>query len=57
MGLPLCYSTFMYTDVIKVSPEVMAELRRLKELYQLQSHNKVLKRLLGIGLKSNDVSA
>ena len=38
----------MYTDVIKVSPEVMAELRRLKELYQLQSHNKVLKRLLGI---------
>lgn len=37
-----------YTDVIKVSPEVMKELRRLKAEYGLQSHNKVLRRVLGL---------
>ena len=37
-----------YTDVIKVGPDVLKELQRLKKQYGLQSHNKVLKRLLNL---------
>ena len=37
-----------YRDNIKISPDVARELRLLKALYGLQSHNKVLRRILGL---------
>ncbi len=42
-----------YIDVIKVGPDVMKELQRLKKLHDLQSHNKVLKRVLGLNEKKH----
>jgi predicted CopG family antitoxin len=35
-----------YKKLIKIAPDVDAELMRLKKEYHLQSHNKVLRRLL-----------
>lgn len=35
-----------YKHLIKIGPDVDHELRRLKKEWQLQSHNKVLRRLL-----------
>ncbi len=37
-----------YKKLIKIAPDVDKELRRLKEQWELQSHNKVLRRLLGL---------
>jgi hypothetical protein len=37
-----------YKTVIKIGEDVDHELRRLKKEWQLQSHNKVLRRLLGL---------
>ena len=35
-----------YKTVIKIGPDVDKELKALKKLWKLQSHNKVLRRLL-----------
>lgn len=37
-----------YKTLIKIAPDVDKELKRLKREYGLQSHNKVLRRLLGL---------
>lgn len=37
-----------YKTLIKIAPDVDKELQRLKTEYGLQSHNKVLRRLLGL---------
>ena len=37
-----------YKKLIKIAPDVDKELQRLKVEWELQSHNKVLRRLLGL---------
>lgn len=37
-----------YKHLIKIGPDVDAALKRLKQEWQLQSHNKVLRRMLGL---------
>jgi hypothetical protein len=37
-----------YKHLIKIGPDVDAELKRLKKEFGLQSHNKVLRQLLGL---------
>lgn len=37
-----------YKHLIKIGPDVDAALKQLKKDWQLQSHNKVLRRLLGL---------
>ncbi len=37
-----------YKKLIKIAPDVDAKLIQLKKEYGLQSHNKVLRRLLGL---------
>ncbi len=47
MGLPLLYALLMaYKKLIKIGPDVDKELVALKKKWNLQSHNKVLRRLL-----------
>ena len=38
----------VYTDVIKISPKVKKELKRLKREWKLPSPNKVLECMMGI---------
>ena len=37
-----------YKDRLAVAPDVVRELQKLKRQWKLQSHNKVLRRLLGL---------
>ena len=37
-----------YKDVIKISPRVKRELKRLKRVLKLPSPNKVLERMMGL---------
>jgi predicted CopG family antitoxin len=43
-----------YKKIIKIAPDVDAKLIELKKEYGLQSHNKVLRRLLGLAKEGHN---